>query len=209
MIISQFVITDLSTNTMSNLKIILLVIIPLALIPTGIAFGNHIFSGDAFAQYLDIAQLSAEKYTLQVGDKSYDIYYGYHGSFEVDVNKPSEDLPQLSAININTEKKSLEITMESVPSDSVLWLRLPLEVISAEDAQYKLFIDGKETLYDTTKFPQDYALGMIIPKDTKHIEIIGTRVIPEFGAISIVILGVSIIGIIYFTKSNNSWTRIN
>jgi len=191
------------------LKILLLAIIPLALIPTGIAFGDHIFANDAFAQYLDIAQLSAEKYILQVGEKSYDIYYGFHGSFEVDVNKVGEELPKLSTININTERKSLEITMESVPSDSVLWLRLPFEVISAENAQYKLEIDGKETLYDITKFPQDYAIGMIMPKDTKHIEIIGTQVVPEFGAISIVILGISLIGIIYFTKSYNPWTRIN
>jgi predicted secreted protein with PEFG-CTERM motif len=41
---------------------------------------------------------------------------------------------------------------------------------------------------------------MIIPKDTKYIEIIGTYVVPEFGSFSIVILGISFIGIIYFAR---------
>jgi predicted secreted protein with PEFG-CTERM motif len=41
---------------------------------------------------------------------------------------------------------------------------------------------------------------MIIPKDTKNIEIIGTHVIPEFGALSIIILGISFVGIICKTK---------
>lgn len=171
--------------------------------PTSVAFGSHIFDDrDAFAQYLDIAQLSAEKYPLKVDEKTYDIYYGYHGSFEVDVEKIGEELPKLADMNINTERKSIEVTMASVPSKSVMWLRLPLEVISAEGEQYQLLVDGVDTKYDLTKFPDQYAIGMIIPKDTKHIEIIGTHVIPEFGAFSITILTISIIGIIYKTKVN-------
>lgn len=80
-------------------------IITLTLIPTCIAFGSHIFDDrDAFAQYLDIAQLSAEKYQLKIDEKTYDIYYGYHGSFEVDVEKVGEELPKLSTMNINIEK---------------------------------------------------------------------------------------------------------
>lgn len=177
------------------------VIITLALLPTSTAFGSHIFDDrDAFAQYLDIAQLSSEKYLLKIDEKTYDVYYGYHGSFEVDVNKIGEELPKLSTMNINPERKSLEITMESVSTNSVLWIRLPLEMISAENAQYRLVIDGVDTKYDLTKFPDQYAMGMILPKDTKHIEIIGTYVVPEFGALSIVILGVSFIGIIYFAR---------
>jgi len=73
-------------------------------------------------------------------------------------------------------------------------------MISAENARYRLVIDDVDTKYDLTKFPDQYALGMIIPKDTKHIEIIGTYVVPEFGVFSIVILGVSIIAIIYFVR---------
>jgi predicted secreted protein with PEFG-CTERM motif len=187
---------------------ILLAFAVVALILTGIA-SSHVF--DVFAQSLDIAQLSSEKYSLKVDEKTYDIYYGYHGSFEVDVTK-TDELPKLSTMNINPERKSLEITMTSVPSNNALWLRLPFEVISAENAQYKLVIDGVDTKYELTKFPDQYALGMIIPKDTKNIEIIGTYVIPEFGAFSIIILGMSFVGIIYFARASlfgPIWTRIN
>ena len=181
------------------------VIITLALIPTSTAFGSHIFDDkDVFSQYLDIAQLSSEKYLLKIDEKTYDIYYGYHGSFEVDIKKIDE-LPKLAYMNINPDRKSIEITMESVPSNSVLWLRLPIEVISAENEQYRLVIDGMDTKYDLTKFPDQYALGMIIPKDTKYIEIIGTHVVPEFGTFSIVILGISFIGIIYFVRNVHFW----
>jgi hypothetical protein len=155
---------------------------------------------DVFAQPLDIAQLSSEKYQLKVDEKTYDIYYGYHGSFEVDVTK-TDELPKLSTMNINPERKSLEITMASVPSNSVLWLRLPFEVISAQDAKYQLLVDGVDTKYDLTKFPDQYALGMIIPKDTKNIEIIGTHVIPEFGALSIAIMMISFIVIVSAGRS--------
>jgi predicted secreted protein with PEFG-CTERM motif len=191
--------------------ILIFAIASLSLIPTGVAFGSHIFDDrDAFAQYLDIAQLSAEKYHLKVDEKTYDIYYGYHGSFEVDVEKTSE-LPKLDSMSLNTERKSIEVTMQSVPTDSVFWIRLPLEVISADEAKYQLLVDGVDTKYDLTKFPDQYAIGIIIPKDTKQIEIVGTQVVPEFGALSITILSISFIGIIYATRSHFSslWTRID
>lgn len=67
-------------------------IVTLTLMPPSVVFGSHIFDDrDAFAQYLDIAQLSAEKYQLKIDEKTYDIYYGYQGSFEVDVEKIGED----------------------------------------------------------------------------------------------------------------------
>jgi len=114
-------------------------------------------------------------------------------------------------MNINPERKSLEITMASVPSNNALWLRLPFEVISAENAQYRVVVDGVDTKYELTKFPDQYALGMIIPKDTKNIEIIGTHVIPEFGALSITIMIISFIVIISAGRSwfGSFWTRIN
>lgn len=194
------------------MKAILLAIIPLILFPTSTAFGSHIFENyDAFAQYLDIAQLTAEKYPLKINDKTYDIYYGYHGSFEVDVEKLGEELPKLESMSINTERKSIEVTMQSVPTDSVFWIRLPLEVISADEAKYQLLVDGVDTKYDLTKFPEQYAIGIIIPKDTKQIEIVGTQVIPEFGTLSIAILSISFIGIIYTARSHfgSLWTRID
>jgi predicted secreted protein with PEFG-CTERM motif len=89
---------------------------------------------------------------------------------------------------------------------------MPDEVISAEKCQFKVFVDGKDTLYDLTIRPDNVALGMIVPKDGQHGEIIGTKVIPEFGAFAILTLGVSILGLACFARKSSFGkylTRIN
>ena len=174
-------------------------------------YAEHIFEDvEAFAQYLDVAQLSSEKFTITVDDDSYDMYYGYHGSLDsMASDKPQ---PKLSSMSINPERKSLEITFDEVPANSVFWVRLPFEVISAEQEQFQLFIDGVETQYDLTKFPNNYALGMIVPSGGQHVEIIGTQVIPEFGTLTLTILGLSVLGMIFLIRKSDlfpSWTRIN
>lgn len=166
------------------------------------AFGSHIIDDmDAFAQYLDITQISSEKYVLTINNKTYDIHYGYHGSFEVNLEK-IEEYPKISSMEIIPERKSIQITMENVPSTSIFWLRLPVDVISAENEQYQLVIDGVDTQYDLIKYPDNYALGMMIPKDAKNIEIIGSYVVPEFGMLSIMILGITLVGIIYLARKS-------
>ena len=191
------------------MKLIISIVL-LMLIPTSFAFGSHIIDDmDAFAQYLDIAQISSEKYVLTIDDKTYNIHYGYHGSFEVNLEK-IEEYPKLSFMEIIPERKSIQITMESVPSTSVFWLRLPFDVISAENAQYRLVIDGVDTQYDLIKYPDNYALGMMIPKDAKNIEVIGSYVVPEFGVFPIMILGITLVGIVYLARNSRFFnTRIN
>jgi predicted secreted protein with PEFG-CTERM motif len=82
---------------------------------------------------------------------------------------------------------------------------MPDEVISAEKGQFQLFIDGIEIRYDLTRFPNDYALGMIIPKGGEHIEIVGTTVIPEFGTIAMMVLAIAIISIVAVTAKNSGF----
>ncbi|MEC4848859.1 MAG: PEFG-CTERM sorting domain-containing protein [Nitrosarchaeum sp.] len=189
------------------MKFVFVSVILLMLIPTSFAFGSHIIDDmDAFAQYLDITQISSEKYVLTINDKTYDIHYGYHGSFEVNLEK-SEEYPKLSSMEIVPERKSIQITMESVPSTSIFWLRLPLDVISAEGAQYKLTIDGVDTPYDLIKYPDNYALGMMLPKDAKNVEIIGTYVVPEFGMLPIMILGIVLVGTVYLARKSSFGSR--
>jgi len=102
--------------------------------------------------------------------------------------------------------------MEDVPKKTDFWVRIPEDVLYAEGEKFKVIVDGVDTGYDLMKFPNDYVVGFVISEDTEYIEIIGTRVIPEFGVITILILGLSIIGIICLTRINllvNGWTRIN
>ena len=174
------------------------------------AFAEHIFNPDAYAQYLDISQLESEKITFTFDEKFYDVYYGYHGSLDA---LGSESLfPTLSSMEINQEKKSIEIIMDVVPEKTDFWVRTPQDVLYAENEKYTVLVDGVDTRYDLMKFPNDYVIGFIISEDTKKIEIIGTRVIPEFGTYAILILGISILGLIYFARKSSivsQWTRSN
>ena len=184
----------------------LLLIIP----ASSFAFAEHVFNPDAFAQYLDISQLESDKITLTFDDKPYDLYYGYHGSLDA---MGTEDLfPTLSTMKINQERKSLEITMADVPEKTDFWVRMPDDVISADNENYIVLVDGIDTGYDLMKFPNDHVIGLIISEETEHIEIIGTSVIPEFGSIAIIILGVSILGLVYYSRRTSigiRLTRIN
>ena len=179
-----------------------LILFALILLPASTVYAEHIFEdNEAFAQYLDISQISAEKFVMTVDDDSYDMYYGYHGSLDSMASEKPE--PMLSSMSINEERKSLEITFSEISGNSVFWVRMPNDVISAEKGKFKVFVDGKDTLYDLTIFPNDIALGMIVPKDGQHVEIIGTKVIPEFGSFVILIFGVSILGTIYFVRKSS------
>jgi predicted secreted protein with PEFG-CTERM motif len=173
----------------------------LIMFPTNV-YAEHI---EAFAQYPDIVQLSSEKFIITIDDNSYNMYYGYHGS--LDSMASDEPQPKLSSMTINQERKSLEITFDEILSNNVFWIKMPDEVISAEKGHFQLLIDGVETRYDLTRFPNDYALGMIIPKGGEHIVIIGTTVIPEFGTITMTILVVAIISIVVVTTKSRVITR--
>ncbi|KEQ56932.1 hypothetical protein SCCGRSA3_01925 [Marine Group I thaumarchaeote SCGC RSA3] len=188
-------------------SLLLLLIIPVS----SFAFAEHVFNSEAFAQYLDISQLEADKVTFEFDDKSYDVYYGYHGSMD---DSMTEDLgdPTVKEMNINQERKSIEVTFEEIPEKTDFWVRIPFEILTADKEKYQVLIDGIDTGYDLMKMPDGYVVGMIISEDTKHVEIIGTNVIPEFGTYSVLILGISIVGLVFFARKfsfGNSLPRIN
>lgn len=162
-------------------------------------YTEHVFEDmEAFGQYPDIGQIMAEKITFEFDDNMYDIYYGYKGS--LDSMGSHHEEPILSSMSINEERKSIEIIMEDVPEKTDFWVRIPPEVLYAEGDKFTVLVDGVNTGYDMTTFPNDYAIGFIISETTENIEIIGTRVIPEFGALSVMILGISILGLVYFMQ---------
>ena len=185
---------------MQNRLFVFAMILSVLIMVPGTVYAEHIFADvDAFAEPLDIVQLSSDKFTIAVDDISYDLYYGYHGSF--DSMASDEPQPKLSSMSLNQERKSLEIVFDEVLEDSIFWVRLPDELISAERGLFQVFVDGKETKYELIQFPNDMSLGIIMPQDGQHVEIIGTRVIPEFGTITSLVLVVSIISVIIISKS--------
>ncbi|QDI89734.1 PEFG-CTERM sorting domain-containing protein [Candidatus Nitrosopumilus sp. SW] len=179
------------------------------ILPTTV-YAEHVLDIEAFGQYLDISQLESEKVTFVFDEKSYDVYYGFRGS--LDDMSSHTSYPILSSMDINEENKSIDIVMESVPGKTDFWVRMPDDVIYAENEKFTVIVDGVDTRYDLMKFPTDHVIGFIIDEDTKNIQIIGTRVIPEFGAYATLILAISIMGLAFFARKfpfANSLPRIN
>ena len=184
---------------MQNQLFVFTMILSALIMVPGTVYAEHIFADvDAFAESLDIVQLSSDKFTITVDDVSYDLYYGYHGSF--DSMASDEPQPKLTAMLLNQERKSLEIIFDKVLEDSIFWVRMPDELISAEKGLFQVFVDGKETKYELIQFPNDISLGIIMPQDGQHVEIIGTRVIPEFSVLVLSLLTISTILMIVVTR---------
>ena len=170
----------------------------IVLVSVSSLYFEYSFEIQAFAQYYDIAHIMGEKLSFEVDERIFDVYYGYKGSLDdigSDFVKPS-----LASMNVNQERKSIEITMESVPERTDFWVRIPQEMLYAENENYLVLIDGVETKYGVMKFPDDYVVSFVITETTKDIEIIGTKIVPEFGIFAIAVLGISILGMAYLIQ---------
>jgi hypothetical protein len=153
-----------------------------------------------FAQ--DIAELSSEEYLLQVDDQSFQIFYGFKGSLEVKIGEKVIENPKVNSMSINQERRSLEIKFEESTYKGPMWIRLPNEIISAEGAKFQVLVDGNEKRYELTSYTDNIAVGFILPPNVKQVEIIGTRVVPEFST-AIIIFGITMITTFYFVRK--SW----
>ena len=81
-----------------NRKLISGLLVLFILPTTPMVLASHIFEDNtAFAQYLDIAELGAEKYPLIIDEKEFTIFYGWGGSLEIDIEELKDlDYPTVS-----------------------------------------------------------------------------------------------------------------
>ncbi|HKU49263.1 MAG TPA: PEFG-CTERM sorting domain-containing protein [Nitrososphaera sp.] len=111
----------------------------------------------------------------------------------------------------------------SSTTDGVLTVELPRDVIQAlsvanvptggSDIDYEVFVDTiPETGVDDESLADVRILKIPFEQGAEDIEIVGTWVIPEFGAIAAIVLAVAIVGIIVATarygKLNNFVPRL-
>ncbi len=106
---------------------------------------------------------------------------------------------KLISITPDLDANSLIIKIDAF-DDGQLTITLPRELIDAqigeEDDDYFVLVDGEEVDFDETTTSVDRTLVISFPAGAEEIEIIGTHVVPEFGAIAALILAVAIISII-------------
>jgi predicted secreted protein with PEFG-CTERM motif len=106
---------------------------------------------------------------------------------------------KLISITPDVDANSLIIAIDAF-DDGQLTITLPRELIDAkigdDDDDYFVLVDGEEVDFDETTTSTDRTLVISFPAGAEEIEIIGTFVVPEFGAIAALILAVAIISII-------------
>jgi len=68
-------------------------------------------------------------------------------------------------------------------------------------------VNGKEIDYQITSDSDSSKFTFFIPEFTEEVEIIGTRVIPEFPEAIILILGIMIFSIVIFTNMKLSFFK--
>jgi len=110
----------------------------------------------------------------------------------------------ITQITPDMEAKSLIVQIDST-SNGTLAIKLPREVIDAkfgeEDDDFFVVIDGLEVNFDETKTGNERTITVEYPEGTEEIEIIGTSIVPEFGAIVVLILILSIFSVIFISRS--------
>lgn len=113
---------------------------------------------------------------------------------------------RIISIEPDIPAKSLLVTIEPTSDDGgQVKLMIPREVIDAkngpdgksgEDEDFFVLVDGSEVDFEETTTASERTLEIPFEGDTSQIEIIGTWVIPEFGAMAAIILAVAIVSII-------------
>ena len=116
----------------------------------------------------------------------------------------------------DVDSSSLIVGINADDTDDVgiLTLDLPRTVVDAkvdnnDDDEFFVLADGEELAFEEITTANQRTLTIVFPADTEEIEIIGTFVIPEFGAIAMLVLAIAIISIITVSSRSRLNTTIS
>ena len=111
----------------------------------------------------------------------------------------------ITAAYIDPENRSVIILIDAL-DDGVLTVTLPNSLITTDEYGFFILIDGEEANnYDESISGDGTTLIIPFSSSTDEIEIIGTWVVPEFGAIAGLVLALAIISIIVLSAK----TKLN
>ncbi len=115
--------------------------------------------------YLNEFAFAETSYSLEIDEKIFTVEY----QIGADV----------LAMAIDKEQSSLLVGIENA-QDSGVFIKFPNELISAEENQFAVLVNGLEVDYVAESDNEFTSMRFFVPVDSEEIEIIGTRVIPEF-----------------------------
>ena len=125
-------------------------------------------------------------YKLEIVEHAYSIPYSVNA--------------KILAMAIDPESRSLLIGLEDT-RDSKFVIDLKHELINAQNNDFVILADGKEIEYQISPDSDSSTFTFFIPAFTEEVEIIGTRVIPEFSVGISLIFVVMISSIVIFAKA--------
>jgi len=134
---------------------------------------------------------------------NFEVDAGNHGTFDV---KYTIKGATIKNIVVNPDIFGLTILIEST-DEGITTLELPREFIGAEkqdgkDDTFIILIDGIEVEYkEEVTHSESRVITINFEQNDSKIEIIGTYVVPEFGAIAAMILIVGITSVIILTRN--------
>ena len=123
---------------------------------------------------------------VKADEKSFDVKYSFDG--------------ELLAMEIDKESKSLLVGLDET-HESTFEITFPSELLSAENGDFVVLVDGLEEDYTITYDNGNPTLTLPIPEETQEIEIIGTSVVPEFPFGVLALIGVIVSGVVLFSRS--------
>lgn len=153
-------------------------------------------TGDYFASVYFIEQSPLKQ--IKVNNTNFTIKYGITGG-------------NVTSMSVNPESKSLIVSTQT-DHFSVLTMHLPRGLIDARsndlDKSFGVLVDGKDQSYlgiNQTSYNDERVLSIQYSGNTEKIEIFGTQIVPEFGPVSILVLGIIFVTmmLIYKTKISN------
>jgi len=106
----------------------------------------------------------------------------------------------LSTVTINEEQKSItfEIIGEAKSENNELELRLDSELI---DGPFVIWVDGnKISDFENIRDGDLNVLFVPLDTDSKILTIVGTSIVPEFGPMTLAILGISVVSMIVLSQ---------
>ena len=124
-------------------------------------------------------------YSLETSDMPFEISYELNGD--------------VIAMAVDENTTSFLIGITNV-EDSNFEISLPTELISAENNEFVVLVDGIEVDYDVSAQNDISVLQFFVPANSQEIEIIGTHVIPEFPLGVLVVLATMIVIVTFVTK---------
>ena len=162
--------------------------------------GIVLFPGLAFAdsiqpvQHADIAEIMMKKYQIHVANTDFTIFYRFSTAGEGESSDEDRNA-QITSIDVNQDRKSLVISLGKINQDDIMSIRFSQDLVSSEGKRLTLLIDGKEKGYESSSQDNKNTMIFVLPKDAGQIEIIGTKVIPEFssGILALIVVSSGVI----------------